>query len=384
MKCTWDRKDFSHQLKVLNDLIDKETDVKRSLYLQKVLDTSNKLYYETFVDFPRPTVSAKQRLTSILDSSFCYGRYYSIVRCFFDKVSEHIDTIDGISDKLERIDPDGNFDFLNTGATLSSNEIMSMVDKFYREFDEELYEYFLEAYKDREHSLMFLPIDDSKDDKTDGTTLFIDGVRKNFVTVYETSAVGTYECAVHEYGHAIANLINPEVSYTDREDFFVEVASIFPELVALYENGFGFEVIQVLYSLYTTLVTYVNNAEYLCLHAPVINAWADNKYVMGNKFFKELEDSYNIDDECFDEVLSTTIEDQGVYVISYVVALELLNIYKSDKKKALELFKSFLKYPANKDVLTFVVENITINEHASEEAGIVLSEFNKQLKKRRC
>ena len=140
----------------------------------------------------------------------------------------------------------------------------------------------------------------------------------------------------------------------------------------------------LLYSLYTTLVTYVNNAEYLCLHAPVINAWADNKYVMSNKFFKELEDSYNIDDECFDEVLSTTIEDQGVYVISYVVALELLNIYKSDKKKALELFKSFLKYPANEDVLTFVVENITINEHASEEAGIVLSEFNKQLKKRRC
>lgn len=384
MECTWDRKDFSGQLVKLQELIDKETDIRRKLYLEKVLDTSNKLYYETFVDFPRPKVTAKQRLTSILDSSFCYGRYYSIVRCFFDKVSDHIDTIDSISDELERIDPDGNFDFLNTGATLSSTEVMSMVDKFYREFDEELYEYFLEAYKDREHSLRFLSIDESKDNKTDGTTLFIDGVRKNFVTVYETSAVGTYECAVHEYGHVIANLINPKVSYTDREDFFVEVASIFPELVALYENGFEFETIQVLYSLYTTLVTYVNNAEYLCLHVPVINAWADNKYVMSNKFFKELDESYNMDDECFEEVLSTTIEDQGVYVISYVVALELLNVYKKDKKKALELFKNFLKYPANEDILTFVVENITINEHASEEAGIVLSEFNKQLKKRRC
>lgn len=383
MEYTWNRKDFSNQLKKLQELIDKETDIRRKLYLEKVLDTSNKLYYETFVDFPRPKVTAKQRLTSILDSSFCYGRYYSIVRCFFDRVSEHIDTVDSISDKLERIDPDGNFDFLNTGATLSSNEIMSMVDEFYKGFDDELYKYFLEAYKDREHSLRFLSIDDSKDDKTDGTTLFIDGVRKNFITVYETSSVGTYECAVHEYGHAIANLINPEVSYTDREDFFVEVASIFPELVALYENGFDFETIQVLYSLYTTLVTYINNAEYLCLHTPVLNFWAENKHVMGNKFFSELDESYNMDDECFEDVLSTTIEDQGVYVISYVVALELLNIYKKDKKRALELFKRFLKYPANEDILTFVVENITINEHASEEAGIVLSSFSKELKKRR-
>ncbi len=381
--CTWNRLDFLEQLKKLEVLIEQETDIKRKLYLEKVLDTSNKLYYETFVDFPRTRVTAKQRLTSILDSSCCYGRYYSIVRCFLGKVSDYIDTIDNISDKLDNISPDGNFDFMNTGATLSCNDVMSLVDRFYKEFDEELYEYFLEVYRDRKHSLKFLPLDESKDSKTDGTTLFIDGVRKNFITVYETDAVGTYECAVHEYGHAIANLINPEVSYTDREDFFVEVASIFPELVALYENNFEFDKLQVLYHLYTTLVTYVNNAEYLSLHTPVINTWADNKHVMSKGFFSSLEKDYDIDEECFEELLSTTIEDQGVYVISYIVALELLNIYKKDKKEALELFKKFLKYPAKEDILTFVVENIAINEHASEEAEIVLSKFSKELKKRR-
>lgn len=383
MKCTWDRNDFSHQLKVLNDLIDKETDIKRSLYLQKVLDTSNKLYYETFVDFPRPTVSAKQRLTSILDSSFCYGRYYSIVSTFFERISENIDTIDDISGRLEHIDPNGDFDFLNTGAALSNSDIISLVNRFYKTFDEELYEYFLEAYKEKNNSLRFLPLDKSKDNKTDGTTLFIDGIRKNFITIYETSSIGTFECAVHEYGHAIANLINPEVSYSDREDFFAEVASIFPELVALYENDFNFNELQVLYSLYTTLVTYVNNAEFLCLHIPVINAWADNKHIMSKKFFEELEENYNIDDECFEEILSTTIEDQGVYVISYIVALELFNLYKKDKKQALELFKAFLKYPAKEDILTFVIENFSINEHASEEAALVLSSFDKELRKRR-
>ncbi len=382
MECNWTRKDFAEQLIKLQELIDSETDLKKRLYLEKVLDTSNKLYYETFVDFPRPKVTAKQRLTSILDSTFAYGRYYSIIKSFFGEVSEHIDTLDKISDKLEKINPDGDFDFMKTGANVTTSDTISLVNEFYKRFDSELYQYFLEVYNDREHSLRIVPLPENET-KTDGTTLFIDGVRKNFISLYETTPLGTYICGVHEYGHAIANSINPEVSYSDREDLFTEVASIFPELVALYENGFNFETIQILYTMYSTLVTYINSAEYLCLHTPILNTWADNKHVMSKKFFEELEDGYNMDDECFEEALSTTIEDEGIYVISYTVALELLHIYKEDKKKALELFKSFLKYPAKEDILTWVMENIPVNEHASEEAKSILSKFSKELKKRR-
>lgn len=381
MKLTWGRKEFAEQLKKLSLLVEDETDLKRKLYLEKVLDATNKLYYETFVTFPRPKVTAKQRLTSILDSQFAYGRYYSIVRNFFSNVSEHIDTIDKISDTLEEMSPDDEFDFMKTGATLSFDHILSLVDCFYKDFDEELYQYFLQVYNDRDGTVRCMPLD-KKETKTDGTTLFIDGVKKNFISIYETNLVSTYACTVHEYGHAIANLINPEVAYADREDLFTEVASIFPELVALYDNGFNFDTIQVLYTLYTTLVTYVNSAEYLCLHTPIVNAWTDNKHIMSSKFFDDLEEGYDMDDECFEEALSTTIEDEGIYIISYAVSLELLNIYKRDKKEALELFKRFLKYPANEDILTFVVENIPINEHASDEAEQVLSKFNKELRRR--
>lgn len=382
MEWTWGRKEFFEQIKKLEQLINDENDLRRKLYLQKVLDTTNKLYYETFVSFPRPKVSAKQRLTSILDSNFAYGRYYSIVRQFFNNVSENIDTMDRVSDKLEEISPEGNFDFLNTGATISFDKVLGMVDVFYKNFDNELYQYFLEAYNDKHGTINAKPLED-EETKTDGTTIFIDGVRKNFISVYETTPLATYICAVHEYGHAIANLINPEVAYSDREDLFSEVASIFPELVALYENGFKFDTIQVLYHLYTTLVTYVNSAEYLVLHTPILNTWADNNHVMNRSFFESLESDYDIDEECFGEALDTTIEDEGIYVISYAVSLELLNIYKRDKKEALELFKRFLKYPAKEDILTFVMENIQLNEHANIESKEVLQKFEKALKKRR-
>ena len=82
MELSWGRKEFAEQIKKLSQIIDDEKDIKRRLYLEKVLDATNKLYYETFVTFPRPKVTAKQRLTSILDSQFAYGRYYSIVRSF--------------------------------------------------------------------------------------------------------------------------------------------------------------------------------------------------------------------------------------------------------------------------------------------------------------
>lgn len=382
MECNWGKREFTEQLSKLEELINQEKDLKRKLYLEKVLDVSNKLYYETFVNFPKSNVSAKQRLTSILESYLCYGRYYSIVNAFFGKVSEHIDFIDEISDKLDSISPNGDFDFINTGAVYSIDNILSLVKRFYKDFDTELYQYFLEVYEDRKDTLRFLPLDKTRDNKTDGNTSFIDGVRKNFITIYKTSPVSLYSCIVHEYGHAIANLINPESVYSDREDMFAEVASIFPELIALYENVFNLDTIEVLYQMYTTLVTYTNSAEYLCLHAPVINTWAEHKYVMGKSFFDDLEKWYDFDDECFEETLSSTIEDQGTYVISYIVSLELLHLYKQDKEKALDLFKRFLKIPTNEDVLTFVRENISINEHVSEEASVVLNDFSKELKRR--
>ena len=383
MELSWNRCDFAEQLKQLEKIVEEENDIKKRTYLNKVLDATRKLYFETFDSFPRPKVTAKQRLVAILDSTFAYNRYYSLVSTFFKNVCEHIELIDEISDELEELDPDGNFDFLDTGATLSGDKLLRMVDTFYKGFDPELYKYFSEVYCDRNRTFKIDKLKNS-DSKTDGSTLFIDGVRKNFIVVYETDNVGTTECTVHEYGHAIANLVNPEVSYSNRDDFFMEVASIFPELVALYENGFGFETIQVLYHLYTNLVTYVNSAEYLVLHNPILNAWTDNKYVMSDKFFKEIEKYYDIDEECFEEALSTTIEDQGVYVLSYAVALELLHIYKQDRKKALNLFKQFIQFPANEDVMSFIAENISINSHAGEEAKIILDSFQKELKKRRC
>ena len=135
MECTWGISELTEQLSLLQSMIDQESDIKRKLYLEKVLDSINKIYYEILVPFTRPKVTAKQRMTSIFDSNFMYGRYYSIVRQFFCSMDEHIDTIDAISTKLEEINPDGNFDFLETGTVVSFDETINLVKEFYKRFD---------------------------------------------------------------------------------------------------------------------------------------------------------------------------------------------------------------------------------------------------------
>lgn len=383
MVYTWGYDEFVNQIKKLQKMIEGENDLKRKIYLQKVADTTDKLFHETFNNFPAPKITAKQRFSAILSSRLAYGRYYSIINDFLDTCIDQLDFIDDISTKLEELDKDGNFDFLHTGAVVGHSKTLSLVDKFYSQFDDELYHYFASVYKDRQHNIRFIDAAENKDENSNGNTLFIDGVKANFISICDLGPVDNYGCAIHEYGHAVQNMINPEISYSDREDFFMEVASIFPELVAMYENYGNFNEMAVAYYLYTNIVTNLNSAEFLTLHTPLINAWADNKYVMSNKFFDEIEDSYDIDEECFEKTLSTTIESEGVYVLSLIVSLELFHLYKQDKKQALELFKRFLKCPAQDDILTFVLENFELNKHAKEEVEIILNNFNKKLEKRR-
>lgn len=383
MVYTWGYDEFVSQAKKLQELIATETDLKKRLYLEKVADVTDKLFNRLFNNFPVPNITKKQAFANILDSRLEYGRYYSIIGAFFNECVNHLETIDRIAGELEKIDKNGDFYFLQTGATINHERTLSLVYKFYSELDNELFDYFLSVYNDRNGTLRFLKKEETDKDKdSDGNTYFIDGVRKNFITVYDTTPLGTYACTVHEYGHAIQNLINPETSYEECNGFFLEVASIFPELVAIYENGGDFSQLEKAYVLYTTCITYIDCAEFITLHTPLINEWADHNYIMSKDFFKIIDENYNIDKECFENTIHTTIEEDGVYVISFIVSLELFHIYKKDKKKALELFKGFLKYPANQDILVYVKENFELNKHVSEEIENILNDFGKKLERR--
>ncbi len=382
MAYTWDSKEFVAAIKELQALTEKETDLKRKLYLQKVCDAIDKIYSETFNNTPNPRTTTKYGLTNILSSRLEFGRYYSLVSTFFNDCSKYLDLIVDISDRLDSLDENGNFDFLETGATLSDDRMLSLTQSFYESMDEEIYSAFTSVYDDRLGTLRFVDESSMKNSNSNGNTIFIDGVKKYFITIGESLPVETYACTVHEYGHAIQAVMNPEVFYSDRNDFFMEVVSMFFELVSILESDGVFSEIEKAYYLYASCTSYIEFAEFLSLHTPILNEWAENKYVMTKKFYNELEDSYGIDDDSFEKCLNTTIDNEGEYVFGLMVALELLHIYKQDKTKALELLKGFIKYPANEDILVYIMENFELGKNASNEVKTIIDDFDRKLTKR--
>ena len=60
MPYNWGYNEFVEQTKALQKLIGEEKDFKRKMYLQKVADTTDKLFHDTFISFTAQKVSAKQ------------------------------------------------------------------------------------------------------------------------------------------------------------------------------------------------------------------------------------------------------------------------------------------------------------------------------------
>ena len=383
MKYNWDKEEFIAQRQKLETLYNCEADVKTKVYLQKVMDCSDDLFNKTFNNFPAPNMSKEQRLTDIANSTLIYSRYYSIISSFFSECCELNPQIVSISEQLDKIRKNNDFPFLYTGAKLSQSNVLSLVNNFYQGFDEELYAYFLRAYEDRFNFVKFFKNKIKSNNDCNGYTLFIDGVQKNFIAISETAPIETYACAIHEYGHAIHNLINPQISYTDNNNFFVEIASIFPEMVAIYENQPNFSPLQQSYYLYSLFLSYYDSAELLCLHTPVINLWKECNFKFNFKFFHELKKYYDIDYKCFKELSCNIIDDEGIYILSYIISLELFHIYKQDKKRALELFKKILKYPVTDDLLVLFSEDFTLNKYTKVESEITLDKLEKQLEKKK-
>lgn len=377
MLYNWSVDDFIKERKRLEQLMHNEPDLRTKLYLQKLMDATDNLYHNTFNCVPRNNPSIKDRLISTSNSVLSYQRYYDLINTFMNICDDLLDKIDQVDDKLSiRIDKD---DFIDTGAFYTQSRTLSLVDRFYSRFDTELYQYFSSVYKDRRNNLRFINKDEFESENSTGYTLFIGGVNKNFITIGDVSPVCNFSSLVHEYGHAIQNLINPDASYTFREDYFAEVPAIFPELVALYETDNTFEPVNVYYLMYSLFCTFMESADSLTLHMPITNLWAENNYKASSNFYDSLDSSFNIKKEEVKDILSCTLEEEGVYVLSYIASIELLHIYKRDKQKALRIFKEFLKIPSTEDPIYFISENLDLNSHLLEETEEMLDNFKKVL-----
>jgi hypothetical protein len=213
-----------------------------------------------------------------------------------------------------------------------------------------------------------------------GMNYFIGGINKNYIDVKKKGNYTDYFTLVHEFGHAINNIYNPKAYY--ELNYFDEVVSLFMELVAIYEGRNIFNENLLLYENADNLVFYYDliNSFYK-QHQLIDIIYLSQTHKFNKQFIKEVEKRLDYKKKDIKEIIDVSFYLEGNYAISYIMALELLYIYKHNKKEAIELLKELMyKLPLNNQV-SEISKYLKPNIHANEETKEIIDKANHVLKK---
>lgn len=377
MKYGWNKKDLLKVKSKLISIIEAEEDNEKRKYMSSILanieeyiqfDNSNKGNYG--VDF-------NEELADIQDDITIYEGYYSLVSRFFNHVTPFREQIYTIEDRLESvIKLDQSFGKISK-IRISNDRAFSLVNQFYKNYFPNLYPTFSQAYDQRFSSVRFVR---SVSKKSVANSIYFDVVRRYFLNITRTSDLSKLYNLIHEYGHITSAIINP-IPRNSESIFFTEVESFFPEMVSRYENIGNFDINHVLFECYTTLVNFLEASTNIQLHNPLVNLWNECGKKVDKTFFNAADEYYDSDKYMIGKILDTKIYDDGDYIISYMIAIELLQIYKKDKKLALEIFEEIIKFPNPDELQYFIESKLNLGSHLKEYTSELLDNFSLNLRK---
>lgn len=375
MKYNWDYDDINREIAKLAIMVQEEKDLIKKSYYLRVIDQVKCL----LVNNKEVIVSNNQRMNEIINSFNYYGRYYSLIEVYNFVVSCYDSKTEEIVNAYNSINEPELFDY----EYITNDEVLAMNYEFFSNIDQELFNYFKELYKDRYSSIKFTKNDPIlTDDKSDGNCLFIDVVRKNFINVNDSQGLSKAVNLAHECGHAIVNLFIGNI-YDIRDDFLIEMASIFFELAFHNDIGDNIDSFENTLLQFEKMNYFNYTADSLLYHKELIESWEYNDYNVSTDFYHYLKSKYGLSRNTVKDCLKTSIESEGPYIISYMVALELLHIYKDNKKEALNMLKKILIKSKSNDSLDIISEFIPSFDNLNLEIAQLHDKIKKEFIKKK-
>ena len=323
MKYYWDNKDLRKDLKELEKRLKLEKNPKEQELLAYYIATTKQIILSLEdEDLKEEQEISIAYLSQIVPSFLLYYPY--------------IEKYNKIANKKEL--PDLNsFENDTKKNKLSKDALIELIHEFYRSTNLEIYDKFQEIYRKRHHIIYF-----SQEEYA--YMQFIPGINKPYFTLNEPSGkdykLSLME-ATHEIAHGIASLISPERYTFDELSFFTEIESMFFELVAidffskqLNDDGFYKDELMVLKS-----------QDLASQRILIYRDLADYRFKLKNPSQEEFLEQ--IKEEAIRNMLTMedkeNFEEDLKYLFSYIVAIELSEIYRKDKNSALEMLKEILK-----------------------------------------
>ena len=157
--------------------------------------------------------------------------------------------------------------------------------------------------------------------------------------------------------------------------------SLFPELVALFNEDSPIDEPQRNFWLFLSLFTYYQHAGFLSLQQKMFKTFKSNDLKYNLKLLLKLFREYNIDYSKLKDCLTFSIFENGNYVVSFEAALELIYIYyyENDKEKALQKFKTVLLKSSGENEFNYIGNEIELGKHTTFMVGEIISKMKKSL-----
>ena len=337
----WTVEDLSKDLKELKGLFNEETDPGKRVELANHIGRLERVIIAYSFDRNTPVIS---------DDNFfvCLDRFppYRVV---LPHVRDFLSQFNGLNIYLETKK--------RKERHYKLEDMQELVHDFYKSVGGIYYDKFLEYEKEKDNRVNFIQIPSSE-----STSHVVPPLNKYYLTIgTESDDRDVIETLVHEIGHVLTFKINNKRYDSNQE--YREIESLFLELIA---DRYLSEVTDDRYFTDIEIDRIVNYYKI-----------ADLFDSIGNAYDLILDNVSNVEEP--DKLFSSMVKEQGItkipkknlynnmnYLFSYICALELVEIYREDKDKALDILTNIISN--NKDITEYerITSNVTPNRHVKK------------------
>ncbi len=280
--------------------------------------------------------SARMNFRYVIEDDFNILDNYGIYCPYIRKLGDYSESSCSL-----KINPNTELPVINT----SLSKILTVSDSFYKGIGgifHEKYRKMASTFNDTLHIRKLTP-----GILTNGQTFSVYKTDIVFVELGVNQTSQDYISAIHEFGHGISCAINPTAMFDFNKYCFIEVDSLFFELLGLDYIGRelslekdGFDISMQI------LKDYIYSAQLICDKVDMYNVLSQKQLYSKSIVKRYLSKEVGYNNIGVNDVLNTQMRDYFHYIISYLTAIEIYIIYQSNQKIALDLLFKIIKYEA--------------------------------------
>ena len=269
------------------------------------------------------------------------------------------------------------FELKENKEKFSKDSILSMTHDFYKSFDKEFFKIFNEIFKERYTNVTF---GNMADDNVEACTFGIPYFNKVYMKIRQSEGLAPIYSSIHEYAHAIAFTMNHFNLMSNKKLFLEESYSLFFELLLtdfLAKKQNLNHVYDYAYNIFGDNVSLAYNANEMINLTKLFDEIGCKK----NKTFKrEALKRFNYNSEYIDLINSDVLRYTIPNLFGYLVAIELYELYKFDREKAIYVLKKLMMLN-NLTELEYYKEMKKLGLHPNSHVSDYVSDLQDKLER---